>query len=58
MEELERELFISVVTMAFGELRIMVCKSRLCSESGEMVKGRFLLGRAGSLGLGKRESGG
>lgn len=57
MEELERELF-SMVTRELGELRIMVCKSKLCSERGEMGNGRFLLGRDGSRGLGKREPAG
>lgn len=56
MDELEREL-LSMVTSEFGELRIMVCRSKLCSDSGEMGSGRFLLGRDGTLGLGKRESG-
>lgn len=36
----------------------MVCKSKLCSERGEMGNGRFLLGRDGSRGLGKREPAG
>lgn len=54
MEELEREL-LSMVTRELGELRIMVCRSKLCSERGEMGRGRFLLGREGSRGLGKRE---
>lgn len=57
MEELEREL-LSMVTRELGELRIMVCRSKLCSESGEMGRGRFLLGRDGSRGLGKREPAG
>lgn len=54
MEELEREL-LSMVARELGEFLIMVCRSKLCSESGEMGRGRFLLGRDGSLGLGKRE---
>lgn len=57
MDELEREL-LSMVTRELGELRIMVCRSKLCSESGEMGKGRFLLGRDVSRGLGKREPAG
>lgn len=57
MDELEREL-LSMVTRELGELRIMVCRSKLCSERGEMGKGRFLLGRDGSLGLEKREPAG
>lgn len=47
-----------MVTRELGELRIMVCRSKLCSERGEMGRGRFLLGRDGSLGLGKREPAG
>lgn len=54
MDELERELF-SMVTSELGELRIMVCRSKLCSDRGELGGGRFLLGRDGSRGLGKRE---
>lgn len=57
MDELEREL-LSMVTRELGELRIMVCRSKLCSERGEMGRGRFLLGRDGSRGLEKRESAG
>ena len=57
MDELERELLSRELTRELGELRIMVCRSKLCSESGEMGRGRFLLGRDGSLGLGKREPG-
>lgn len=56
MEELEREL-LSMLTRELGELRIMVCRSKLCSERGEMGSGRFLLGRDGSRGLEKREPG-
>lgn len=56
MEELDREL-LSMLTRELGELRIMVCRSKLCSERGEMGRGRFLLGLEGSLGLEKRESG-
>lgn len=54
MDELERELF-SMVTSELGELRIMVCRSKLGSDRGELGGGRFLLGRDGSRGLGKRE---
>lgn len=54
MDELEREL-LSMVTSELGELRIMVCRSKLCSDRGELGGGRFLLGRDGSRGLGKRE---
>lgn len=57
MDELEREL-LSMVTSELGELRIMVCRSKLCSDRGELGGGRFLLGRDGSRGLGKRESAG
>lgn len=57
MEELEREL-LRMVTRELGEVRIMVCRSKLCSDRGEMGSGRFLLGRDGSLGLGKREPAG
>lgn len=56
MEELEREL-LSMLTRELGELRIIVCRSKLCSERGEMGSGRFLLGRDGSRGLEKREPG-
>jgi hypothetical protein len=45
-----------MVTRELGELRIMVWRSKLCSDSGEMVSGRFLLGRDGIRGLGNRES--
>lgn len=54
MDELDREL-LSMVTRELGELRIMVCRSKLCSERGEMGRGRFLLGRDGSRGLENRE---
>lgn len=54
MDELDREL-LSMVTSELGELRIMVCRSKLCSERGEMGRGRFLLGRDGSRGLENRE---
>lgn len=54
MDELEREL-LSMVTSELGELRIMVCRSKLCSDRGELGGGRFLLCRDGSRGLGKRE---
>lgn len=47
MDELEREL-LSMLTRELGELRIMVCRSKLCSDRGEMGSGRFLLGRDGS----------
>ena len=47
-----------MVTRELGELRIMVWRSKLCSDSGEMVSGRFLLGRDGIRGLGNRESAG
>lgn len=57
MEELEREL-LRMLTSELGELRIMVCRSKLCSDSGEMGRGRFRLGREGSRGLEKREPGG
>lgn len=56
MEELEREL-LRMLTSELGELRIMVCRSKLCSDSGEMGRGRFRLGREGSRGLEKREPG-
>lgn len=56
MEELEREL-LRMLTRELGELRIMVCRSKLCSDSGEMGSGRFRLGRDGSRGLEKREPG-
>lgn len=56
MDELEREL-LRMLTRELGELRIMVCRSKLCSERGEMGSGRFLLGRDGSRGLEKREPG-
>lgn len=56
MDELEREL-LSMLTRELGELRIMVCRSKLCSDRGEMGSGRFLLGRDGSRGLEKREPG-
>jgi len=57
VDELEREL-LSMVTRELGEFRIMVCRSKECSESGEMGSGRFLLGLDGNLGLEKRESAG
>lgn len=57
MEELEREL-LRMVTREFGELRIMVCRSKLCSDRGEMGRARFRLGLAVSLGLGNREPAG
>lgn len=56
MEELEREL-LRMVTRELGELRIMVCRSKLCSDRGEMGRARFLLGLAVSLGLGNLEPG-
>lgn len=56
MDELEREL-LRMLTRELGELRIMVCRSKLCSDRGEMGSGRFLLGRDGSRGLEKREPG-
>lgn len=56
MDELEREL-LSMLTRELGELRIMVCRSKLGSDRGEMGSGRFLLGRDGSRGLEKREPG-
>lgn len=56
MDELEREL-LRMLTSELGELRIMVCRSKLCSDRGEMGSGRFLLGRDGSRGLEKREPG-
>lgn len=55
VEELEREL-LSIVTREVGEVRIMACRSKLGSDrQGELVRGRFLLGLAVSLGLGNRE---
>lgn len=55
VDELEREL-LSIVTREVGDVRIMACRSKLGSDrEGELVRGRFLLGRAASLGLGNRE---
>lgn len=55
MDELEREL-LRMVTNELGEVRIMVCRSKLGSESGEIGKARFL-GLCGTRGLEKREPG-
>lgn len=56
MDELEREL-LSIVTRELGEVRIMACRSKLGSDKeGEQGRGRFLLGRFVSLGLGNREA--
>lgn len=44
-------------TRELGEVRIMVCKSMLASDSGEMDSALFLLSRGVSLGLEKRDTG-
>lgn len=43
-------------TSELGEVRIMVCRSMLASDSGEMDSALFLLSRGVSRGLEKRDT--
>ena len=43
-------------TRELGEVRIIVCRSMLASDSGEMDRARFLLSRGVSLGLENRDT--
>lgn len=43
-------------TRELGEVRIIVWRSMLASESGEMDRARFLLSRGISLGLENRDT--
>lgn len=53
--ELERELLM-YATSELGEVRIMVCRSMLASDSGEMDRALFLLRRGVRRGLEKRDT--
>lgn len=44
-------------TRELGEVRIMVCRSMLASDSGEIDSALFLLSRGVSRGLEKRDTG-
>lgn len=44
-------------TSELGEVRIMVCRSMLASDSGEIDSALFLLSRGVSRGLEKRDTG-
>jgi len=43
-------------TRELGEVRIIVCRSMLASDSGEIDSALFLLSRGVSRGLGKRDT--
>lgn len=53
--ELERELLM-YATSELGEVRIIVWRSMLASDRGEMDSALFLLSRGVSLGLEKRDT--